>query len=146
MFEEFLFPYGHLCNPHTHLQLTLYTGAVVIEAWDRKRLYDFNPGKTHIVSLGGSHNSAAIDVKMDGSVLEEKSCFEMLGCLFSSKLNWSSHIVSVAKTTFKKIRALICYHIWAGAPSNYLKLLDKLEKQVCRTACPSLIYWFIFEM
>ena len=31
-----------------------------------------------------------------------------------------------------------CYHVWAGAPSCYLELLDKLQKRLCRTADPSL--------
>ena len=31
-----------------------------------------------------------------------------------------------------------CCHIWAGAPSCYLELLDKLQKQICRTVSPSL--------
>ena len=31
-----------------------------------------------------------------------------------------------------------CCHIWAGAPSCYLELLDKLQKRICRTVCPSL--------
>ena len=31
-----------------------------------------------------------------------------------------------------------CFHVWAGAPSCYLELLDKLQKQICRTAGPSL--------
>ena len=26
-----------------------------------------------------------------------------------------------------------CCHIWAGAPSCYLELLDKLQKRICRT-------------
>ena len=30
-----------------------------------------------------------IDVKMDGSVLEEKSPFKMLGLTFFSKLDWA---------------------------------------------------------
>ena len=29
-----------------------------------------------------------------------------------------------------------CCHIWAGAPSCYLVLLGKLQKQICRTAGP----------
>ena len=29
-------------------------------------------------------------------------------------------------------------HVWAGAPSRYLELLDKLQKRICRTAGPSL--------
>ena len=44
---------------------------------------------------------------MDGSVLEEKTSFKMLGLTFSSKLDWGSYIVSIAKTAFKKMGALI---------------------------------------
>ena len=43
---------------------------------------------------------------MDGSVLEGKSSFKMLGLTFSSKLDWGSYIISVAKTASKKIGAL----------------------------------------
>ena len=78
---------------------------------------------------------------MDGSVLEEKSYFKMLGLTFSSKLDWGSYIISIAITGSKKIGALIrsmkflspvvalslykstmhpcmeyCCHVWAGAP------------------------------
>ena len=66
--------------------------------WGRKRLVDFNAGKTQLVLLDWSNNTGAIDVKMDGSVLEEKSSFKMLGLTFSSKLDWSSYIVVIAKT------------------------------------------------
>ena len=31
-----------------------------------------------------------------------------------------------------------CCHVWAGAPSCYLELLDKLQKWICRTVDPSL--------
>ena len=31
-----------------------------------------------------------------------------------------------------------CCHVWAGAPSCYLELLDKLLKQICRVVGPSL--------
>ena len=44
---------------------------------------------------------------MNGSVLEEKSSFKMLDLTFSSKLDWSSYITSIAKTACKKIGALI---------------------------------------
>ena len=87
----------------------------------------------------------------------------MLGVTFSSKLEWGSYIIFIAKTVLKKIGALICSmkvlfpedalylyksticpcmeyccHIWAGAPSCYLELLDKLQKRICRTVGPSL--------
>ena len=86
----------------------------------------------------------------------------MLGLAFSSKLDWGSYIISIAKTTSKKIVALIrsrnflspevlylykstirpcmeyCCHAWSGGPSCYLELLDKLQKRIFRTVGPSL--------
>ena len=131
--------------------------------WGRKWLVDFSAGKTQLVSFDQSKNTGAIDVKMDGSILEEKTSFKMLGLTFSSKLYWGSYIVSIAKTAPKKIGALIrsmkfvspevalylykstirprmeyCCHVWAGATICYLELLDKLQKRICRTVGPSL--------
>ena len=31
-----------------------------------------------------------------------------------------------------------CCHVWAGAPSCYLELLDKLQRRICRTVGSSL--------
>ena len=87
----------------------------------------------------------------------------MLGLTFSSKLDWSSYIISISKTDSKKIVTLICstkfvspevalcLHkstirpcmeycccMWVGAPSCYLELLDKLQKQISRTVGPSV--------
>ena len=119
----------------------------------KKWLVDFNAGKTQLVLFDQCNNSGSIDVKMDGSVLVEKLFFKMLRLTFSSKLDWGSYIISITKTASKKIGALIhsmkfpspevglylyksticscmeyCCHVWAGAPSCYLELLDKLEK------------------
>ena len=55
--------------------------------WGKKWLVDFTDGKTQLVLFQLSNNGS-IDVKMDGSVLEEKSSFKMLGLTFSSKLDW----------------------------------------------------------
>ena len=48
--------------------------------------------KTQLVLFDQSNNTSAIDVKMDWSVLEEKSSFKMLGLTFSSKLDWGSYL------------------------------------------------------
>ena len=48
-----------------------------------------------------------VDVKMNVSVLEEKSSFKMRGLTFCSKLDGDSYTISTAKTAFKKIGALI---------------------------------------
>ena len=131
--------------------------------WDRKWLVYFNAGKTQLVSFDRSDNTAAIDVKINGSVLEEKSYFKMLGLTFSSNLDWRSYIISIAKIASKKIGALIrsmkflfpevtlclykstmracmeyCCHAWAAGPSCLLKLLNKLQKWICKTVGPSL--------
>ena len=82
---------------------------------------------------------------------------------FSSKLDWDSYIISIAKTASKKVGALIgsmkfpspevalylykstmcpCMeyycHVWTGVLSFYLELLVKLQKRICRTVGFSL--------
>ena len=74
--------------------------------WD-KWLVDFSAGKTHLVSFDWSYNTVAIYLKMDGSTLEGKSSFEMLGLTFPSKLDWGYYITSITKTSSKKNRVLI---------------------------------------
>ena len=71
--------------------------------WDRKWLVDFNSEKTRLVSFDRCSNNGSIDVKMDGSVLEEKSSFKMLGLTFSSKLDWSSYISVLLKLPPRKL-------------------------------------------
>ena len=108
---------------------------------NQKWFVDFNAAKNQLVSFDWSENTGAIDVKMDGG----------------------SYIISIVKTASKKIGALIrsmkflspevalylykstirpcmeyCCHVWAGAPSCYLELLDKLQKRICRTVGLSL--------
>ena len=75
--------------------------------WGKKWLVDFNDGKISWFLFDQSNNNGSINVKMDGSVLEGKSSFKMLVLTFSSKLDWSSYIISIAKTASKKIGALI---------------------------------------
>ena len=40
--------------------------------WDKKRLVDFNAGKTQLILFNRSNNPGSIDVKMDGSLLKKK--------------------------------------------------------------------------
>ena len=139
----------------------------------RKWLVVFNAGKIQLVLFDHSNNTSAVDVKMTGSVLEEKSPFKMLGLTFSSQLDWGSYIISIAKTASKKIGALICSmkflspdvalylykstiwlcmeyycHVWAGAPNYYLKLLDKLQKWTLLALhlLPLLNPWLVVEI
>ena len=47
----------------------------------RKWPVDFNAGKTQLVSFDWSNNTGAIDVKMDGSVVEENHLLKCQGLL-----------------------------------------------------------------
>ena len=47
----------------------LESGLKGIIDWVRKRLADFNAGKTQLVLFGWCNNSGAVDVKMDGLTL-----------------------------------------------------------------------------
>ena len=60
--------------------------------WGKKWLVDFNAGKTQLVLFDRSNNTGLIDLKMDGSVLEENSYFKMLRLTLSSKLDCHSYI------------------------------------------------------
>ena len=85
--------------------------------WDKKSLVDFNAGKTQLVLFDRSNNTSSIDVKINGSVPEEKSSFKII-FLKSSTIRPSMEY---------------CCHLWAGTPqaatpSCYLELLDKLPK------------------
>ena len=62
---------------------------------------------TQLISFDWPKNIRAIDVKMDGYVLMEKSTIKMLELTFSFKLDWGSYIISTAKTATKKIGALV---------------------------------------
>ena len=76
--------------------------------WGKKWVVDFNARRAQLVSFYQTDNTGSINVKMDGSVLEEKSSFMMLKLAFCCKLDWGSYVISIAKTGFKKIGALFC--------------------------------------
>ena len=82
-------------DPWQQLELSsqLESGLRDTVYWGGKWFVDFNAEKTQLVAFDWSNNNGAIEVKMDGSVLEENSSFKMLGLTFSSKLDWGFHIL-----------------------------------------------------
>ena len=93
-------------------------------------------------------------LKMDGSLLEEKSQFKMLELPLSFESDWGSDIVSIAKTASKKIRTLI-RSIKFLSPENAL-YLHKSAIWPCMEYCchnwacdhllPLLNLWLVAEM
>ena len=76
---------------------------------------------------------------MDGSVLEEKPSFKMLGLTFPSKLDWGSYIISIAKTASKKIEALIRSIKFLSPKVGlylYKSTIRQCMKYCCQVRCP----------
>ena len=71
--------------------------------WGKNWLVDIKARKTQLVLFDRSNNNGSNDVKIYGSVLEEKSFFKMSGLTFFSKLDRGSCIISIAKTASKKL-------------------------------------------
>ena len=96
---------------------------------------------------------------MDGSLLKDNASFKKLGMFLSSKLDWGSYMISIAKSASKNLDPFYevfspevplylhkstmqsgmkyCCHVWAGAPSCYLLKLDQLQKRICRIVGPA---------
>ena len=85
----------------------------------KKQLVDFNAGRTQLVSFA-------------------KTASKKIGVLIRS-MKFLSPVVALYlyKSTIRPCMKYCC-HVWTGAPSCYLELLDKLQKRKCRTVGPSL--------
>ena len=95
----------------------------------------------------------------------------MLRLTFSSKLDWGSYSISIAKTVCKKIGALIrsmkflspevalyfltsmygiLLYVWAGASGCYLELLDNIQNEYAGMLVLHLLVllnpWLFVEM
>ena len=110
--------------------------------WGRNWIVGFNAEKTQLLSFDRSNNTGATDVKWMGLFLRKNHLLKMLGLTFSSKVDWGSYIISIAKTASEKIGAFIssmkflllrlfsiyksairswmeyCCHVWAGGSSS----------------------------
>ena len=110
----------------------------------QEKSFWFQYKKTGLVLFDRSNDCGAIDV----SLFLMENYFEMLRLSFSSKMDWGSYTISIAKTASNKVGALIrsmkfrspdgalylwisttqpfmkyyC-HVWARAPSFYLDIL-----------------------
>ena len=103
----------HLICGGSNLNWFLNLNLIYETLWTegKKWFVDFNAWKTQLVSVDQSNNTGAIDVKMNGSVLEEKSYFKMLRLTFSSKLDWDSYIISMLKLPPRKLEPDSFYEV-----------------------------------
>ena len=67
-----------------------------------------------------------------------KTASKKIGTLIRSMKFLSPEVaLYLYKSTIRPCMEYFC-HVWAGAPSCYVELLDKLQKWICRTVGPSL--------
>ena len=81
---------------------------------------------------------------IDGSVLEERSSFKIMGLTFSSKLDWGSYIISIAKTASKKMGALIrCMKFLSSEFALYLykSAIHPCMEYCCHMLVPLIATW-----
>lgn len=65
---------------------------------------DFIVRKTQLVSLNCSSNFGITDGEMNGFIYDENDLLTCSDCLFPSKLDRGSYIISIAKAFSKKSR------------------------------------------
>ena len=143
----------------TNLKLhdTLVTHKIVKKV---NLMVDFNVANNQFVSFDASSNFAAIYVKMDGSLLSSKldwgsyiisigkTTSNKIGALIRSMKFRSPEVaLYLYKSTIRRCVEYCCHvcccrvyccRVWAGAPSCYFEMLDKLQKWICRTVGSSL--------
>ena len=94
---------------------------------------------------------------MNGTSLQNKESFDLVGVAFEQDLSWHRHISSIATSAAKKLGFLFrarkyfsssnlhtlyvsqirpcleyCSHVWGAAPPSTLSILDSIQKRAIR--------------
>lgn len=134
-----------------------------IVEWGEKWMVTFNSTKTKLLSVNHAKNPFLPSISMNGTDLEESDCFRLLGITFSRDFSWRPYIEAIAKSASMKVGSLLrarnyltpesilylykstirpcieyCCHIWGGASSESLNLLDRIQRRVCNSIGESL--------
>ena len=121
--------------------------------WGEKWLVNFNASKTRLLSISRHKTPFLPSVLMNGKELPESSSFRLLGITFSNDFKRTSYIEYIAKAATRKVGSLYraknfltpitilhlykatirpcmeyCCHLWSGAPSTLLRMLDEIQK------------------
>ena len=109
----------------------------------------FFPKKTHTLMLFSrsvASRAVALDISKafdrvwHASFLHKLKSCGISGQIFGLMLEFLKGpevVLYFYKSTIRPCMEYCC-HVWDGAPSHYLELLDKLQKQICMTVGPSL--------
>ena len=96
--------------------------------------------RNHSFCLYQQNKSSESKVKFRQASNRCKRVLEAAKLVYATKTKKAITSQKLGSRDFWQIAnsVLKCCHVWAGAPSWYLELLDKLQKWICRTVGPSL--------
>ena len=131
--------------------------------WGSQWLVTFNSKKTKLLSINRYRSSINLPICMSGETLPESHTLRLLGLSFSCDLSWNDYIKSIAKSASMKVGSLYrarsylspecilhlykslirpcieyCCHIWSGASSDVLSLLDRVQRRIINIVGPNL--------
>lgn len=147
----------HLCVDRYKTADALNRDLASVHSWGLTNAMSFNPLKSTHISISLHHSLSQHSIRLDSNPIPVSSSFTLLGILFSNNLSWSSHVKLIATRAAKKVGFLFrarkfftpyqllllykaqirpcleyCCHVWGGAPSSVLNLLDCIQNKVIR--------------
>ncbi len=147
----------------TNLAVRLEMDLQSVVNWGKNWLVNFNASKTKLLSINHHRDPSLPPIRMSDSQLLESNSLRLLGLTLTADLRWNKYIESIASSTARKVGSLCrarkffspesilqiykttirpcmeyCCHIWAGAPSAYLGVLDKIQRRICNLIGPDL--------
>ncbi|CAE1157727.1 unnamed protein product [Acanthosepion pharaonis] len=147
----------------THLAVRLEKDLQSIVNWGKIWLVNFNASKTKLLSINHHREPSLPSIIMSDAQLPESNSLRLLGLTLTADLRWNKYIESIASSTSRKVGSLsrarkffspesilqiykstirpcmeYCCHIWSGAPSVCLGVLDRLQRRICNMVGPTL--------
>ena len=149
---------GGVANRRSLAAAKSTTDLASIVSWGNSNLVNFNASKTHFLLISNRRDRSDFpDLFMGNTALPAVSSVSLLGLSISESLDWKQHISSISRAAACKlgflfrarkyftpshllilyksqVRPLLeyCSHVWGGAPSCYLSVLDRLQSKAVR--------------
>ena len=139
------------------MHMSLSEDLQIILDWGTKNLVKFDASKTQSCSLSQKKSTNIHPIFRNGTSLQNKESFDLVGVAFQHDLSWHGHITSIATSAAKKLgflfRALryfsslnlytlyvsqirhcleYCSHVWGAAPPSTLSIHDSIHRRAIR--------------
>ena len=147
----------NLITDRANQATSLNSDIAAILDWGTFNRVTFNDKKTQVVQISLKRRDNSPSLSMSGCPLSTSRNVSMLGISISENLSWKNHIHNIARNASRRLGILFrsrqyfsssqlltlyksqvrpvmeyCSHIWGGAPSSDLLLLDRIQKKAVR--------------